>query len=304
MKWLTSLDLPALPPRPIDAHKGSAGGVLVVAGSYGMAGAAHLAACGARAAGAGYLRVACPQSIYEILAVLSPDAVFVPLRCSDDGRVIPGEYTKVLEAAELSDAAVVGCGLGETAEAGAFFAAVMSELDLPAVIDASGLGLLSAKRDLLTRLPGGSILTPHPGEMARLLGRDTRDVLADRPAAVRDLAALTGRTALLKGARTLVCDGEHMYENSTGNAGMATAGSGDVLSGLVAALVAGGLGAFDAGALGAYIHGGAGDVAASGKGRSLGPADIVEGLPGVIMRLERGRFERGRPVRGPGRPPG
>jgi len=291
MKRLTSLDLPRMPPRPLDAHKGSAGNVLVVAGSYGMAGAAYLAAAGALASGAGYVRMACPESVYPILAVLCPTVVFSPLACRADGQVEPGEYERVLEASGSSDAAVLGCGLGTTEAAADFFSGVITNIDLPCVIDASALTLLSGRRDLMGRLGGRHVLTPHPGEMARLLDLEVGGVLADRAGAVRRLWEAAGSVAVLKGARTLVCDGTRIYENTSGNAGLASAGSGDVLSGAIASLVAQGLGAFDAACLGVYVHGKAGDAAAGVSGRALAPTDIVARLPAALLRLEGGRFE-------------
>ena len=293
MKHLGSLDLVPLPRRPLDAHKGSAGKVLVVAGSWGMAGAAYLAAAGALSSGAGYVRVACPESIYSILATLVPTAVFVPLACGQDRQVEPGEYARVIEAAGLSDAAVIGCGLGETSAAQEFFAGVIAEIAIPCVIDASALTLLSRRRDLIGRLPGGSVLTPHPAEMSRLLDIPAGRVLADRAEAVRRLAELSGSAAVLKGARTLVCDGERIYENTSGNAGMASAGTGDVLSGVVASLAAQGASAFDAACLGIYIHGKAGDLAAARKGRALTAEDLAGCLPAALLAHEGGRFERG-----------
>lgn len=293
MKHLTSLDLAPLPRRPLDAHKGSAGKVLVVAGSWGMAGAAYLGAAGALSSGAGYVRVACPESIYSILATLAPTAVFLPLACGEDHQVEPREYTRVVEAARLSDVAAIGCGLGETSDTQEFFAGVIAEIAIPCVIDASALTLLSRRRDLIDRLPDGSVLTPHPAEMARLLEIPARRVLADRAEAVRRLADISGSVAVLKGARTLVCDGERIYENTSGNAGMASAGTGDVLAGVVASLAAQGASAFDAACRGVYIHGKAGDLAAAQKGRALGGEDLAAALPAALLAHEGGRFEGG-----------
>lgn len=293
MKRLRSAELPRLPKRALDAHKGSAGRVLVVGGSWGMAGAAWLAAAGAVKSGAGYVRVACPESIYPMLAVLAPWAVFVPLRCGDDGGVLPGEYARALDAAESSGAAVFGPGMGESAGAGELFAGVLGGISIPSVIDASALFHLSGRGELLGSLPAGAVLTPHPGEMARLLGVSTKEVQSDREAAVAGLAERTGATAVLKGARTLVSDGERFYENTSGNAGMATAGSGDVLSGVVASFIAQGLGSFEAACLGVYLHGKAGDIAAAAKGRGLAADDIAEGLAGAVRAWEGGAFERG-----------
>ena len=293
MRELTSEDLPRLARRKVDAHKGSAGNVLVVAGSYGMAGAAYLAAARALASGAGYVRMACPEEIYPILAVLVPTAVFLPLAGAGDGRVKPDQYGRIEEAAGVSDSAVVGCGLGESDAAAEFFEKVMDRIELPSVIDASGLALLSRRRGMLGSLPAGSVLTPHPGEMARLLEVGVRDVLGDRAGAVLELSQHSGCVTVLKGARTLVCDSRRIYENTSGNAGMASAGTGDVLSGVIASLRAQGMEAFEAACLGVYIHGKAGDAAAAQKGRALTAQDLLACLPEALLSHEGGRFEHG-----------
>lgn len=299
MKRLTSLDLPRLPKRPLDAHKGSAGRVLVVAGSYGMAGAAYLAAQGAYAAGAGYVRLACPESIYPIVASMAASVVFIPLECDGERQLIPGAAAKVRQAAAASDVAVIGPGLGESAAAKDFFRRVAADLEIPSVIDASGLALLALSRGGLTRLPKASILTPHPGEAAALLNTDTAAVQADREAAVTELSKRSGTVIVLKGQRTLVSDGDRVYENTSGNAGMACAGAGDVLSGAVAALRAQGMEAFDAASLAAFLHGKAGDIAARALGRSLTAEDILESLPEALWTYDRRRFERGGRRHGP-----
>lgn len=293
MREITSGNLPGLPRRALDAHKGSAGGVLVVGGSWGMAGAAHLAAEGAISSGAGYVRVACPECVYPILAALSPSAVFVPLACDRERRVVPGEAGKVLAAAGLSRSAVVGVGLGEAPAEEEFFARLIEGLALPCVIDASALSLLASRPELLAALSASSVLTPHPGEAGGLLGKTAGEINAARRKSVEELAGRTGAVVVLKGARTLVCDGTSVYENTTGNAGMACAGMGDVLSGVIASFVAQGMGAFDAAALGVWVHGKAGDLAAHALGRGLRPRDVVDRVPEALGLRERRGFERG-----------
>jgi NAD(P)H-hydrate epimerase len=292
MKRLSSLDLPGLPRRSVSSHKGSAGRILVVAGSKGMSGAAYLAASGAFGVGAGYVRVACPESIYSILATLCPAAVFTLLQCDGAGRVLPGEAAKVLDLQASSDVAVVGPGLGEDDSAGEFFARVADGLSLPAVFDASALALLAGMEGAPSSV-AGSVMTPHAGEAARLLGVTVEEVRRDREASAGTLSERFGAVVVLKGERTLVCDGDRIYENMTGNAGMASAGTGDVLAGVVGALIPQGLAAFGAACLGAYLHGRAGDAAARQKGRALGAEDVAAMLPGVLREYEGGRFERG-----------
>jgi NAD(P)H-hydrate epimerase len=221
-------------------------------------------------------------------------AVFIPLECDAENQVVPAEAAKVLEAATVSDAAVIGPGIGETPAAQDFFRRLLEGLEIPAVVDASGLSILSHWTEGLGRLPKGSVLTPHPGEMARLVGGSTSDILGDRETAVAALAEQAGAVVVLKGAGTLVCDGAHLYENTSGNSGMASAGTGDVLAGVVASLIAEGLASFEAACLGVYLHGRAGDIAAQTKGRALTAENLAAHLPGALMLWERGRFERGR----------
>jgi hydroxyethylthiazole kinase-like uncharacterized protein yjeF len=294
LKVLTSADLPRLPKRPVDAFKTSVGSVLVVAGSYGMAGAAYLTAISALRAGAGYVRVATPKSVYPILATLVPSAVFIPLDCTDEQIVKASEVDKVLKEADHAKVAVMGPGWGDRPEAAKLFYALMEDLRIPKVLDANALGLLGRRRDLFARLTPGDVLTPHPGEMGDLLGLTAADVQQDRLGSVTKLAELTGAVSVLKGAKTLVCDGKRLYRNTSGNAGMAKAGTGDVLSGVVGALMAQGLGSFDSAILGVYIHGKAGDAAAGRLGRGLTADDVSAGIAGAIRRYERGRFEKGR----------
>ena len=293
MKPLFSPQLPRLPRRPIDAHKNSAGSVCVIGGSYGMAGAAALAASGAFATGAGYVRVVCPREIYPILATLVPSAVFVPLE-SPAGSYAPEEIEKALAAANACNACVIGPGLGESAAAKQILVSVLGAVLKPMVVDASALTLSAAKQQLPRAGGRPWVLTPHPGEAARLLDTTALAVQADRPAAVTGLATAFGCVAVLKGARTLVCDGHRLYENTSGNAGMAKAGSGDVLAGAITALIAQGLDAFDAACLGVYLHGRAGDKAAQARGRAVSASDIAGVLPEVLGDYEGGSFEKGR----------
>lgn len=292
---LFSPDLPRLPRRALDAHKNSAGSVLVVAGSYGMAGAAYLAAAGALRSGAGYVRVACPENVYPMLAVLLPSVVFVPLQCSHVGVVLPAEAVKVLDAASMSCSVIIGPGLGREAPLAEFLASVISGISIPMVVDADALYALSQNPALRAHLSGEDVVTPHVGEAARLLETGPGQVHFYRQSAVLELSKLTGAVSVLKGSRTLVSDGKRIYENTSGNAGMAMAGCGDVLAGVIAAFRAQELDAFDSACLAVYLHGRAGDRQAAKKGRALLAEDIVEELPAAILAYERGFFEKGSP---------
>jgi len=259
-------DIPKPPTRPPDAHKGTAGLVLVVAGSRGMAGAAALVGNGALRAGAGLVKIATPDAALDTVAALAPCCTTAPL--ADDGACLRAEAADaVLTLAEGQGAIAVGPGLGRTRGVSAVVRALLEGLDVPIVLDADGLNAIADEAAAILKSASNRvILTPHPGEAARLLGASVKDVQADREGAVQRLAAL-GAVAVLKGAGTLVCDGERLYVNKTGNPGMATAGAGDVLTGMLAALLAGGMPPFEAAVLAVRAHGRAGDLAAERLGR-------------------------------------
>jgi len=275
-------DIPKPPSRPPDAHKGTAGLVLVVAGSRGMAGAAALVGNGALRAGAGLVRIATPDAALDTVAALAPCCTTAPL--PDDGACLRAEAAEtVLALAEGQDAVALGPGLGRTPAVGSVVRAVLEGLEIPIVLDADGLNAIAADAaETIARARNGLILTPHPGEAARLLGTTVKTVQADREAAAERLAGL-GAVAVLKGAGTVVCDGERLYVNETGNPGMATAGAGDVLAGMMAAFLAAGMPMFEAAVLAVWAHGRAGDLAAERLGvLGLTAMDLLGCVPEVL----------------------
>ena len=275
-------DIPQPPSRPRDAHKGTAGLVLVVAGSRGMAGAAALVGNGALRAGAGLVRIATPDAALDTVAALAPCCTTAPL--PDDGACLCAEAAEtVLALAEGQDAVALGPGLGRTPAVGSVVRAVLEGVEIPIVLDADGLNAIAADAaEVIARARNGLILTPHPGEAARLLGTSAQDVQADREAAAERLARL-GAVAVLKGAGTVVCDGERLYVNETGNPGMATAGAGDVLTGMMAAFLAAGMPLFEAAVLAVWAHGRAGDLAAERLGLlGLTAMDLLGCVPEVL----------------------
>ncbi len=273
-----------LPTRPLDAHKGSLGHVLVAAGSQGMAGAAALCAQGALRGGCGLVTVACPRSIVPIVQQLVPCAMALPLP-EKEGRLDSAAAGDLARAWAGKAALAVGPGLRATPEVAdalmpLFFA------DVPRVLDADALNLLAAM-DTMPDLGAKAILTPHPGEMARLLRMSTEQVQADRRGCARQLAHRTGATVLLKGAGTVITDGARDCVNPTGCSGMATGGSGDVLTGLIASLCAQGMAAYDAAVAGAYIHGLAGEHAQRTYGaRGMTAWELVLCVAEVLRGLE------------------
>jgi ADP-dependent NAD(P)H-hydrate dehydratase / NAD(P)H-hydrate epimerase len=260
-----------VPARAVDAHKWRAS-VLVVAGAPGMTGAAHLVASAAQRAGAGMVRLATPGVVDDSLRPTEAVGLAIPLA---------GWDSAVLEAAERAGALAVGPGLGPAAPAAAAVRRVVGEVDRPVVVDGDGLTALGREaREVLARRSQPAVLTPHDGEAERLLGRRPGP---DRLADVRALAAETGAVVLLKGATTVVADPEgRALFVTTGDERLATAGTGDVLTGTVAALLAQGTPALEAAAAGAWLHGRA---AAHGPRRGLVAGDVVAHLPAALAEV-------------------
>jgi hydroxyethylthiazole kinase-like uncharacterized protein yjeF len=277
-----------LPARAIDAHKGKFGHVLVVAGSPGRAGAAVLSARGALRGGAGLVTVACPASIRSEIAVQQAELMTEPLLESTEGWLSAGSAARVQDLLGQRDALAIGPGLGTDSGTAKAVRLLALSARRGTVIDADGLNALAIDPESLLALrdaAGPRILTPHPGEAARLLGVTTQEIQADRLSAARTLAERSGAVVVLKGNRTLVAktDGA-LAVNTNGNPGMATAGSGDVLTGLLAALLARGCEAFDAARLGVFLHGDAGDRAAQRLGQdAMTASDILADLPAAFM---------------------
>lgn len=271
-------------PRPgVQSNKGDLGKLLCVCGSYGMAGACILAARAALRCGAGLVRVAAEQSVYPILAQAMPEAVFTVLNWEGDEA---GSRKALLSALETSTACLMGCGLGMRSEL--VCPEVLSHCRIPLLLDADGLNFLARHPDARQAFHGPLVMTPHPGEMARLAGVSIPEVQAGRLETAREQARRWDAVAVLKGAATVISapDGRTAI-NPTGNPGMATGGSGDVLAGMTASFLAQGMEPFEAAALGAYLHGLAGDWCARKRSmRGMLPTDLVETLPELFLELE------------------
>lgn len=257
-----------MPARDRDAHKGSEGHVLIVAGHHAMPGAAFLAAKGALRAGAGLVTVAAIPPVCRIVAGQLPEAIFVPLP-EEEGVLGLSAKEAILQASQQADALVIGPGLGGWPETGELLEALFDSVRISIVVDADALNHL-AKGHSRPRSP--FLLTPHPGEAGRLLGIAAAEVQRRRFDSVRLLASKFAGTVLLKGAYTLIAEpGAPLWVNTTGNPGMAAPGMGDVLSGVIGSLLAKGLPPNRAAALGAYWHGLAGDLCAA----EVGPAGYL-----------------------------
>ena len=282
-------DLLKIEKRPRDAHKGNFGHVLVVAGSPGMTGAGCMAATAAQRAGAGVVTLAMHQDLNEIAEIKLTSAMSLPLPPADSGILGMQAALKILDIADRFDLAVVGPGLGQDIRTARMVRKLVRELELPLVLDADGLNAMSGNLEYFQERRAPAILTPHPGEMQRLAGFDTTaEVQKARREVAVQFAAEHSVWLVLKGHGTVVTDGEQAFVNPTGNPGMATGGSGDVLTGLIAGLMCQDMDGFGATCLGAFVHGLAGDLAAQEKGElSLTPEDLLDSVPeafGVVRK--------------------
>jgi len=284
MQIITSI--PKLKPRAVDAHKGDFGRVCIIAGSCGMSGAAALAGRAALRAGAGLVRVAIPKSILPIVASIEPSFTTIPLAEDSVGRISAKAINTILDAVSENDAVAFGPGVGVSNAIKSVLENLIQQKELNLLIDADGLNNLSRIKDWPDKVKAELILTPHPGEMKRLWKGLFREQLPPaRQQQAAKLAQQTEAVVVLKGHRTVVTDGQKVYVNKTGNPGMATAGSGDCLTGVLTALIGQGLSNFDAAVVGVYIHGLAGDIAAKKTGQvSLIATDIIQALPDAFMR--------------------
>ena len=275
-----------IPPRAEDANKGSCGRVFVVAGSRGMTGAAVLAAMGALRCGSGLVTVGTAESERHIVAGHLVEAMTLGLE-EHDGVISAGAMEKILKFAQKADVVVFGPGLGKNSEIPEILAELIRSYQGTLVIDADGLNALSKNCDMLKSAACKIIITPHPGEMCRLTKRTVEDIQQNRESVALEFAQKYGITVVLKGKDTVIADSTgEVRINPTGNCGMATGGTGDVLAGVIASFAGQGLCAFDAAVLGAYIHGKAGDIARLQKGvHGMIATDVVEMLP-IAVRTE------------------
>ncbi|MCB9833930.1 MAG: NAD(P)H-hydrate dehydratase [Planctomycetes bacterium] len=278
-----------LPARPADAHKGLSGDVLIIAGSRRLAGAAALAALGAARSGAGFVRAAVPAGIADRVATLRPSTIVLPQRETRAGEFSMTAAAELLERAARADALVLGPGLGRSRDLRALVAMLLDLVSAPIVLDADGLQALAELGLDLLRDRERTVITPHPGEAAALLGRSPAAIQADRDAAAAELAARSGATVVLKGAGTVLRRGDHHRVNDSGGPAMATAGMGDVLAGMIGALLAAGEDDWQAVAAATWAHGRAADLATAALGgeRGLLPEDLGPHLPRALAEFGR-----------------
>ena len=281
--------LALLPERPLETHKRATGVLLVVAGSRGMTGAVRLIAEAAGRIGAGLIQVAVPEGILPIVQSELVETVFVPLPETQEGTVARSALGAVLACLEGADALAIGPGLSTDEATADLVRELVRECTVPFVLDADGLNAFAGRAGELADRKADAVLTPHDGEFARLSGVSARDLRDDRLAHARALASTTGATTLLKGSRTLVItpNGEARI-NPTGGPVLATAGSGDVLTGIIGGLLARGLDPVDAASTGAYVHGLAGILAGRALGEGTLASDVVAHLPAAVNRVLEG----------------
>ncbi len=276
-----------LPKRAPDANKYTVGTLLLVCGSYSMAGACVLCARAALRCGVGMVRCAVPGSIYPIVSAAVPEAVFMVLEENSQGALSAEAAKELVKAAECADAVVFGCGSRLCADTESIAITLLTECSTPIIIDADGINALAKHINVLDEAKCKVVLTPHEGEMSRLSGISSEKIRENREEAAQSFAEAHDCVLVLKGMDTLIArKGKEIRRNTTGNAGMAVAGSGDVLAGIMGGLLAQGLRTVDAASLGVYIHGRAGDLAAMEYTEySMIPTDVIECIPRVFKEL-------------------
>lgn len=265
--------------RDEDCNKGTFGTLSCICGSYGMAGAAMLCSSAAMTAGAGIVKMIIPDKIYSIAASNLWESVFVPLETSPNGTLCFKDIHRIFTETEKCSAAVIGCGMRVTEDTKQIVSYMLKNYAKPIILDADGINCLSGHIDILKERPYPTILTPHPGEMARLLGADVSDIQSDRIKIAQSFAKENGCILVLKGVGTIVADGLKLTVNPTGNGCLAKGGSGDVLAGVIGALTAQGIDCFKAAVTGVYLHGYAADECVDEYASScVSGRDVIEAI--------------------------
>lgn len=283
-QWVTGeLARELLPLRASDMHKGDAGRALVVAGAPGMTGAAALCGAAALRAGAGLVTVACAVGLQDVIAAKCLEVMTLGLPQTAERTLGSEAREPLLQIAGRSDAVAMGPGLSQHPETAALVREVVAALDAPLVLDADGLNALNGDLAPVKGRTAPTVLTPHPGELARLCGQTIESIQQDRVDAARRAAAACGAVLVLKGAATVTAEpGGRVWVNATGNSGMASGGMGDLLTGIIAAFLAGGADPLAAAVAGVHYHGRAADLAAENDPRSLIASDVLRALPGAL----------------------
>jgi NAD(P)H-hydrate epimerase len=278
-----------LPPRSPNTHKGTYGHILVVGGATGKTGAGALASLAALRMGAGLVTFAVPEHLNAAMEAKLTEVMTVPLPEAEDGLLGAGAAKRILELLAGKSALVIGPGVGTHPETARCISDVLQQAQVPTVVDADGINVLAQEPAILGDLHIPLVLTPHPGELARFRKTSTSQIQGDRLGTALDTARGSGAVVVLKGAHTVIADPQGtLLINPTGNPGMATAGTGDVLAGMIGALLGQGHAPLQAAGIAVFVHGLAGDLAAARLGpRSLIASDLIEALPQAFQALER-----------------
>lgn len=270
--------LKILPDRDPWGHKGTFGKILLLCGSRGFTGAAYFAAMGALRSGAGLSFLGVPESIYEIEAMKLNEPVVFPLP-DEDGKLSTFAVPEIIRRIQQTDAVLIGCGLGQSEGVLSVVKAVLDEAKCPVVLDADGINVLQAHKDILRGRKYPTIMTPHDGEFLRFGGT----ISDNRMESAACYSLEWNSIILLKGHRTCITDGRTGYINQTGNPGMAVGGSGDVLAGILVSLLGQGVAPLEAAACAAWIHGAAGDLCAEEIGQyGMLPSDMLTRIPRLM----------------------
>jgi ADP-dependent NAD(P)H-hydrate dehydratase / NAD(P)H-hydrate epimerase len=273
--------------RKEDSHKGDYGKVLVVAGSRGMTGSACLCSLGALRSGSGLVTCAVPETLSDIMETKLTEVMTLSLPAGADGSAFAARAVKgMLEFSEGCDVVAIGPGLGESAAILKIVNELVEKVSCPIVIDADGLNVISGKMEVVKKRKAATVITPHPGEAGRILGEDTSSIQQNRVDAAKRLFEISGAVVCLKGHKTIVVGPQgDLFVNDTGNSGMGTAGTGDILTGMIASFIGQGLDPYGAAVSGVYLHGLAGDIASQKKGVfSMIASDILDSLHEAFTR--------------------
>lgn len=276
-----------IPKRREDTHKGDFGHVLILAGSPGMTGAAFLASQAAIRSGSGLVTCGIPASLNQIMETKLTEVMTLPLQETKTGSFSISAVKSILDFSEKADAIAIGPGISRHKDTLKLVRILLKKVRKPVILDADGIMALVGKLDRLRKRKAPTILTPHPGEMARLINKNVKVVQVLRSKLALDFAKKYGVTLVLKGHGTVVSSPKgEVYVNKTGNSGMSTAGSGDVLTGMITSFVGQGVSPYSAAAIGVYLHGMAGDMAAREKGRlGMIAGDIIDKIPNAIKEV-------------------
>lgn len=273
--------------RRRNSHKGDYGHVLVIAGSVGLTGAAYLASEAALLMGSGLVTCAIPKSLNNIMAKKLSEVMTLPLEDRDRGYFPTSAFSKIIRFSEKTHAVAIGPGISQKSDVKKLVKKLIRNLNKPIVLDADGINCIADEPEILKKAKKSLVITPHPGEMSRLIRKRIDHIQKNRKKTAKEISKKYGITVVLKGADTVVASRDgHIYINKTGNPGMASGGVGDVLTGVIASLIGQGFTPFEAAKYGVYIHGRAGDIAAKEKGEvSLRAQDVLNNIPNAIKLL-------------------